>query len=382
MNMTLTRPRRHALAALILAPALVAAPQLPGGNAPGGNQQGPQGQQPGVQQPGVQEQQPQQQGQDPFGYDAFNRPFMPFNTGVAPEQGFPTFAPGIYPPAPPDWMKPPGISGLPSALPMLPTNPDWPSWVKAKLDRELPYAPDQAVLVRDSDRVWLRTPDEEVFVPLYFFDKLRAVTVGTAVEVRQTGGFQLVFHGGSRLTASGTAALRIATLDEQLLRLEVTRFTHLWLVSIGREQRLQLPDGSELRIAAGEATDGRAEVHIERADEPGWYGGRATMFNAGQRAVVWHTPFGDREILPGYIVTFFLQPSPLPLGTDLQTDAVTTRRTGASLEATPSGGNGAVTWLGARFQLPPGSRLVLDPLLGDPFTPPAAEPPPAVTLPK
>lgn len=313
---------------------------------------------------------------NPFGYDAFNRPFQPFESGVGQVQGFPTFPPGIYPPPPKNWMQPPSADRIaaqaPRALPLLPTNPDWPSWLKLRLERELPYAPDQAVLVRDADRVWLRPPDEDAFVPLYFFDKLRPLAVGTAIEVRQVGAFQIVFHGGSRLVARGPTSLRLLQLDAEQMAFELLAFTSLELSSTGRACRLQLPDGSELLLPAAEPAAGRADLRLDRADEPGWYGGRAELLNAGARPLSWRTAAGDLPLPPGYRARMLLQPSPEPIGAALQHRACSLQRTGPMLQVEPTGADASVSWMGARLSLPPGSRLSLDPLLGEPFAP---EPP-------
>lgn len=362
---------------LCLAAARPLSAQWPtgGGAAPGQQPQGQQQGQPGQNGgPG----QPQTPPRDPFGYDAFAHPFVPFDNTRAPEQGFPSFAPGIYPPPPKGWMQaPPWPESRvsPPTLPMPPTNPDWPSWLKARLDRELPYTPDQAVLVRDADRVWLRVPEEEAFVPLYFFDKLRAITAGTAIEVRQTGAFQVVFHGGSRLSSRGTAAVEVEELDEQRVHIDLRQLTWIEMVCIGRAHELALPDGSVLQVEAAAPEAGRAEIRIERRDEPGWFGGRADLFNYGVRPVLWHTPFGDHVLAPGHRATMFLQPSPQPIAAGLQHDAARVQQIGTTLVAEPTGADAAVSWRGVRFRLPPGSKLTIDPLLGDPFAEAAAPTP-------
>lgn len=345
-------------------------PQSPIGN-PYVVQQGQQGGQGQDAQQALQNKQMQRL-VDPFGYDAFSRPFTPFRTGIEEGQGFPTFAPGIYPPAPAGWMQAPKFGPELGARLVLPVDPDWPTWVKAKLARELPYAPDKAILVRDTDRVWIRQVGEEAFVPLYFFDKLRAVVAGVEVEVRRTGSFQIVFHEGPRLSASGVTALGIEQMDADLVRIRIDRLTNVQLTVVGRAFQTRLPDGSELVVEPMQATEGRAEFRIVRVSEPGWFGGRARIFNSGLREITWRTSLGESRLAPGDRAEFLLVPSPRPIPTGLVSKDVLVETNGPVLSARARGTGGSLSWLGARFTLPASSSVQLDPLLGDPF---AAKPP-------
>jgi hypothetical protein len=63
----------------------------------------------------------------------------------------------------------------------------------------------------------------------------------------------------------------------------------------------------------------------------------------------------------------FLLPSPHPIQAPLVHEAVSLQQVGTTLHAEPAGADAKVSWLGARFSIPLGSRLAIDPLLGDPF---------------
>jgi len=275
-------------------------------------------------------------------------------------------------------------------MPVVPPSAEetgWPSWVRARAKVPLTYTADKALLVRHSDRVWWKAPDEEAFVPLYFYDKLCLVAAGTDIEVRQTGDFELVLHGGSRVVSLGRSAMRIEALTEKTVELRLAGFTRLRLELSTREHLVHLPDGSSLAIPpdVSDPPIGPANLVIERAIEPSWFGGRATIFNGGARPVQWTHAFGTVAIAPGERVGFFLAPPTCAVPAALTAvDATTTTQgpvlTGVAEQA------GTVSWSGARFKLQAGASVRLDPMLGDPFAPPPppkpAEKPPAEQPPK
>ncbi|HEB52248.1 MAG TPA: hypothetical protein ENI87_03220, partial [bacterium] len=196
----------------------------------------------------------------------------------------------------------------PIGLPLPPAEPEppgWPSWVRTAARRPLPFAVDVGLLISQGERVWHRPASGEPFVPLMFFDKFATLAVGGAVEVRRTGAFELLLHQSTRIETHGPTRLEVEALSESEVALS---FEHLTWVSVqvtGRQHRLRLPDGSAIEIAppppaAGSATAGLAglfgtpiaqppqpvQLELRRADEPGWYGGRATIANLGGREVV------------------------------------------------------------------------------------------------
>ncbi len=391
---------------LSLAGPVLGAQQQPDGGQP----QGIPGQAPAANTPGRDLRLPTLE--DLVGPDAID-PDGLSSTWMPPQgfQGFPVFPSqlqgyGIYPP-PPGFAQPPGITD--EQPPTLPASaPDWPTWIKQKRLADLPYDPANAVLVRQSDRVWLRVPGDDAFVPLYHYDTTRPLTVGCDVRVVHTGDFLLHFFGGARMASTGPTELHVEALDEQGVRLAVPVLTRLELVVYERRVTLVLPDGSELIVdppvteaptaaaplptdptadpkdladtpaglLAGTRRQGAALLLIERAIEPGRFSGRARIFNSGSRPVRWHTPFGDRQLDPGHRVALFLSPPAVPLSADLVEDGVQVQADGPrrAWSATHSGG---VTWSGAHFTLAPGQTLSIDPMLGDPFAAKAAPDEPA-----
>jgi len=263
--------------------------------------------------------------------------------------------------------------GLLPPLPVVPVAEEetgWPGWARARSKAPLVYAPDKALLVRHSDRVWWKAPDEDAFVPLYFHDKLRVVDAGTEVEVRQAGGFEVLLHGGSRIGLLGRSALRIDSLGEAKIELTLASLTLVRLDAVGRECVVHLPDGSVLTVAADSAEDpaGPGSVVIDRAIEPGWLGGRATMFNGGARPVQWKHAFGTVTVAPGEKIDFFLTPPKVAVAGELETGESVASPDGPAMTCVAER-DAVVSWSGARFRLSGGSRLRLDPLLGTPFAP-------------
>jgi hypothetical protein len=306
-------------------------------------------------------------------YQSFDRQFNPADYNVAPFQGFPMFPPsisgyGLYQP-PPGWGQPPTPTGPPVML--LPEAPNWPSWLRSSTQRELPYTVDQAVLVRHADRVWLKTAGDAAFVPLYFFDGARAVTTGTAIEVRQTGEFQLLLHGGSRVFSFGEARLQLGTLDQTTVALQIGTFTRMHILCRERAHDLTLPDGSHLRVAADPEPTGECMLVFARDSEPRWRAGRGSVFNAGRRPVHWSTPLGDCDIASGQCVSFFLQPSKQPLPYALSGGSLRVEAAGGMVVCRAEAGADDLTFSGARIHVPAGGSLTLDPLLGE-VAPPAA----------
>lgn len=255
--------------------------------------------------------------------------------------------------------------------PLAPDQPeDWPTWLATKSKPSLPYQPDRCVLLRHSDRVWFRADPEEPFVPLYFWDKTRSLTAGAAVQVRQSGEFELMLHGGGRIVALGPTGLELRQMDDEAVQIEAKQFTHLRLFVRGRRHEFLLPDGSRVEVPAGPGGEGEemAQLVLIRADEPGWIAGRATMFNAGSRPVTWHSHGGDVQLEPSRRVTFFLTPPNQVVPMALVPTLADVERRGAVVVCRPQEPRGStVTWSGARFELPTGTTLSLDPLLGTPF---------------
>jgi hypothetical protein len=112
-------------------------------------------------------------------------------------------------------------------------------------------------------------------------------------------------------------------------------------------------------------------LQFDRVEEPARTGGRIALWNCGQRTVQWRHAFGEVAIAHGQRVFLLVQPAEPALGNRLAAQNVQWERDGAVLRGN-STGLGEVTWSGARFRLPAGATLRLDPLQGEPFAVPAA----------
>lgn len=319
--------------------------------------------------------------QDPFGATTPRDPLDPIWTAhprPQPFDGFPVFPSrlsgyGNYPLlGRPDGQLPGNVPLLPLAGP---ATPGWPGWLRLRSKQPLPFADDLALLAQHSDRVWWRDDTEAPFVPLFFHDKLRTLKPGAEIQVRQAGEFELVLHTSSRVVGQGPTDLQIVALSDTRVELDVRRFTRLRVQATARDHALRLPDGSQL-LLGGAPREGESEgallVLLQRADEPSRYGGRATMFNAGARAVQWQHAFGEVRLEPGQRLTMFLRPPATTAGGALVERGVRASADGAALRFDGADG-GEVSWCGARFQLGAGHSLRLDPLQGQPFAPAAAD---------
>jgi len=306
--------------------------------------------------------------------DAANRrTFSAPNTAISPFTGFPTFPSGVSPSAafqpPPNWNTAPEVKSMPPS--QVPVAPDWPTWLRIREPRTLPYEPAVAVLVRQQDRVWFRTPDEAAFVPLYFFDKIREIRSGTEIQVRQSGEFAMLLHGGSRVVALGAVDLKVVELTEALVAVELRAFTELRLRCIEREHRFTLPDGSVLVVPPQAADATGVDLQLQRLDVPDPTAGRATVTHESGRAVSLILPHGTVELAQGTRSTVFFAPSPGFVQAAMASQGVAEERSGAARRFRAGAAGGVVRFSGSSFQLPGGATLVLDPLLGD-FERPAA----------
>lgn len=289
-------------------------------------------------------------------------PFPPVSTTTP--GGF-----GAYPTA-----AQPGAAGQPGArrkpalggFPVLPGpkkvvdtgRPQWPSWMRVTRTAAGTFSsPERAVVARVADRVWYLAPGETAYVPLAFYDKFRLVESGSRLRVRNKGEFQVAFHDGGSLRSLGPVRLTFASLSREAAELELEELHRLWIVAKSRPLRCGLPDGSRFVVRD-------ARVYLEHAETD-----RAWLLNEGPGTLEWTSPIGRRELAPGRRIDFFLAPRTrpfLPAGLVVE-GAVRTERKGRVLELESEGPRARVTWSGARFTLPPGARLRLDPLAGDTF---------------
>lgn len=321
-------------------------------------------------------------------------------------QGFPVFPSqlqgyGGYPSRGPAGQ--PGVGALPllPPVPAEPVEPGWPDWARTRDKAPLPFAPDLALLIRNADRVWFRPNAEEPFVPLFFHDKLRTLSAGASIEVRQNGEFELLLHQSTRVQTRGPTAIDLLALTATEVSLRVRALTWLRLGASSRTHSVQLPDGSTLFVDAPPAPaagpfapppdpmsaplDGVTDIVLARVDEPAWLGGRATMTNLGATTVRWQHAGGEATLAPGHRLTLFLRPPGAVEPAELVVRDGEQQRVEAGVVCRSAGG-GSATWSGARFELPPGASVRFDPQQGRPFDPPAPKPPrppadPATTAP-
>lgn len=286
--------------------------------------------------------------------------------------GFPSFpesgqvggALGTLPPAFGDPSFAPPIG------PAEPRAPDaWPTWfADAPGEEGDRFLPSRAVLVRQSDRVWFRDAEESVFVPVRFSRKFRAVEAGDVVEVRQKGEFELLLQDGGTLKTFSRVRVEVLELSEDVVSFRVPHARRIEVRPLVRKMRVQLPDGSVL-----EATEGSYRW-IERDD------GLAHLQNVGTEDATLHfsaaADAGSTPLPSGYQVVLRATRSAAgsaPGGRDgklvVEGDA-TAAFDGSIRVFSGRGEGGTVTWAGARFPMPAGGELRIDPL-GDVV--PAAE---------
>jgi hypothetical protein len=258
--------------------------------------------------------------------------------------------------------------GDPLPLPEAEPEVGWPNWANTRDREPLPFAEHLALLVRHGDRVWWKLPEEEAMVPLYFHDKFRTLTQGSAVEVRQAGEFELLMHRSTRIVARGRTTITIEEMNPEKVRFVVQSLTRLAITAGGREHQIELPGGSRLLLSPQDVTDDATmAVLLERAIEPAWLGGRASLFNVGSSDVRWQFGVQSITIPPGHRVVFFLTPPATPYAEQLLTEGARAAIEDGIMVVRAVNEVG-VSWSGARFQLPAGSELRLDPLQGQPFT--------------
>lgn len=293
--------------------------------------------------------------------------------------GFPAFPArlqgyGNYP-LPVDPNDPTGTGAAPPLPAAEPEPRGWPSWVRLRARKPLPFAVDVGLLIAQSGRVWSRVASESPFVPSLPHDDFASLPVGAEAQLRSKGSLEVLLHETSRVEARGPTSLRLATLDEDRVALEVGELSWLRIRANARLHTLALPDGSVVEFrptgSSGDLPGGLggllalfggavlpvtarpAHVEIVRADEPSFYGGRASITNYGGEAVTWRHAFGETSIGPGQRVHFFLTPpaTPAPAGLAPGDSRVRQEADAATCRAVT---DTDVAWCGARISVPAG----------------------------
>ena len=240
----------------------------------------------------------------------------------------------------------------------LPANRErgWPSWIKPGIGQETP-PPDaeRAIVARIADRVWVFASGDTAFVPLAFYDKFRVLESGSSIEVRNQGEFLISFHDGAAIRAHGPSRITLSELADDGAELQIRAFQRMWINGKTRPLTLLLPDGALLDMAG-------TEVYLEGE------GLRGSVFNHGPKPVQWHGRSGDVEIPAGQRMDVFLEPlreAFIPAALEVE-GGVRPEIAGRRLEARGEGG-GTVIWSGARFHVPAGGVVRVDPLAGATF---------------
>lgn len=386
-----------------IAPAQTWSRQLGGGRAAagqpgqppqGGFPQGRSGQGPGGQ--------PQGAGARSGAYPVQQSPFWGADTqgpdefssiwsAPSPPQwsGFPAFPArlqgyGNYP-LPVDPNDPTG-TGVAPPLPAAEPEPSgWPSWVRLRARKPLPFAVDVGLLIAQAGRAWSRGGEDEPFVPSLPHDDFASLPVGAEAQLRSKGALEVLLHESSRLEARGPTALRVEALDEQQVSLRLDELSWLRLRASARRHTLSLPDGSVLEFeptgssgampgglgalaalfggAVLPVTARPAHVEIVRADEPTSYGGRASLTNYGGEPVTWRHAFGVTKIGPGQRVTMFLTPPATPAPAGLAPGDARVRQEG-DVATCRAVSETEVQWCGARIAVPAGGVVRFESFAG------------------
>ena len=271
----------------------------------------------------------------------------------------------------------------PFFLPMAaaePEPPGWPAWIRTQAKKPLPFAIDLGLLIMQDGRIWHRDHESDPFEPLLVYNKFASLPSGAEVETRGAASFEVLLHTSARVQARGLTALKVINLDENAVHIEFSKLSWLRISATNRSNRFTLPDGSMIELKAAPAPSlglgslfgglgapvsmpSAPSIEIRRIDEPGWYGGRATMTNFGGSDIIWTHAFGQTTIKPGHRVMLFLTPPTTPTSAGLQTGGTRVQRQEESVTCI-SDTVTEVKWCGAKIQMPRGSRVTFDSLGG------------------
>lgn len=287
---------------------------------------------------------------------------------VTPEfRGFPLYAPdspafGGYPGLPgfrPEVLRARGDS--PTSLLLAPgvARPVglWPSWLSGGAATTERARPDQALLQRASDRVWFRAHDEEAYVPLPYWDRVRTFEAGAGVQVRSmSGDFVVYLHDNASMQSVGPIHLETILLNEVTAEFEVLDVYFLRLDARKRTVRLRMLDTSVLEVTESVA-------RIERI------GDRLVIRNEGVNAILVRAPHGLVEVAQNREVSLLAMPPAEAVPSTALVLQGTARSRIDARRADLDGGSagGTVEWLGARIKLRAGVAATLEAAGGDSF---------------
>ena len=290
---------------------------------------------------------------------------LPFHMGYREglRQLFPNYE-GLptYPDNVPGYGGYPGAAGTPTEsdpayrMPGVKARTDddrWPSWIEdGKGGGVMRATADRGIVVRATDRVWFKDPEEEAFIPLVFYDRFRYLETGARIEVRGKGEFQMVLDGGANVRSSGPCGLLVTAMNEQEMALSVNAATNLWLRARVRPFRVLMPDGTELTFAD-------TLVRIEHVGD--WI----RIGNLGKHPIEFSGTAGQGKLEgPTFIHLWDNAPSSRPHGHELEFQGDVALQHSGDVTTVRGGKDGSVTWSGAKFRVATGSTLTLKPLAG------------------
>lgn len=245
-----------------------------------------------------------------------------------------------------------------ATAPMVARSPNaWPTWLpeESSVGGEEGFTPDVAIIAQTNDYVWVLEPDETAFTPLAYWDRYRVVPTGTALDVRGGGQFSIAFQRGSVVRSLGAARAVLERLDEEVTAVGFDHLSRVIVVAGERPVRVRIG-----RAGAVEAVSCRLSVARD--------GGLVHVVNLGPGQA--RFDLGDRTIDLGRGFRISVIPDLPPEGPSLELGLrgdLQTSRDGRVLRAVAGAAGGSLDWSGARFELPRGSNLVVDPLAGSAF---------------
>lgn len=268
-------------------------------------------------------------------------------------RGFPTLAPetfGSYPGGRLPLPYESNASGPPPA-PIPPRSANaWPSWLG--VDGE-GFTFEMAILAQSSDYVWVRELEDTAFTPLAPYDRYRVVRAGTEVDVRGGGHFQAILHGGGSVRVLGRSHLVLEALAEDASDLRLDVLTRVFAFARERLLRIRLAEGTVVELR-------NARVSLDRQDDGSVLctnetRGEVTLELHGQRTVLGN---GRRvRLMPRVGDATIADALALEGEVRVVSEGRVARATGVAR-------GGTVTWSGARFRVPGGGVLRIDPLSG------------------
>ena len=256
---------------------------------------------------------------------------------------------GGFPGAGAPGAQPGGIGGLP--LRRVTDSVDrWPSWIDGGDRADMKSTPEQAVLVRVSDRVWFRAPNDSSFVPLAFYDRFRFMVSGTEIQVRGRGEFQVILHSGGTLRSRGPCEVSVSNMDSKEVAMELGNVDRMWIKAGLRPFRVVMPDATLLSFS-------NTLAYIERK------GDRCHVANLGKGLLRYSGAAGDGELKGPKQIRLWMQAAKVAVHSrELNAQGgVATSRNGEATKVVGARG-GQVAWSGALFRVGEGATLEIKPL--------------------